>query len=138
MKAVILQIAETTVDGVPYPVVPGSEMTVAQADSHYIAYGPVVPTPNGPHRGYHPVLAKLWRAKPGFYAVICEDAVMAKLDPTNKGKTFEQLAASPTDMASWPCKDEIDNSPRISSSLGLDDPRPVKRVKPTIEEVIPK
>jgi hypothetical protein len=132
----ILTVSETTdpETGAVSPVVPGAFLVIPCADNHFKAVGPEVPNPSG--RGATlPCIARLWRESPGRYAVTCEADLMARLDKTATGKTFAEFALS-AEAAGWSCKDGIDNSPCILSMLGLDDPRPVKRAKPTEVEPI--
>lgn len=116
------------------PVVPQCTV-IPCADEHFLAVdNKVTLTPGGRYRGHHKVKAKLWRAgdgddpDTGEYAVEADVPTMAKIDPQSLGRTFAELAADPIAMATWPCKDGIDGSPRISSALGCNDTRPVARV----------
>lgn len=109
------------------PVVPGAYVVRAQADNHFTALGPLVLTPKGRYKGYHPILARLWRESAGRYAVEADSTVIDALDAGKTAKTFEAFALS-ADAAEWSCKDGIDGSPCISSATRIGDTRPVRRV----------
>lgn len=129
MNVIVTISEEVSQDSGPYPIVPGAALVIPCADNHFKAVGPSRPTPGGPHAAELPCIAKLWRAAPGLYAVEADEAVITKLDKAGAAKTFEAYVLS-AEASDWPCRDEATGDICISSALGFDDTRSVKRASP--------
>jgi hypothetical protein len=115
------------VDGLP--VVPGAVDVSAQQGGLFIAYGDWVKgTGTKRMRGPDQVIAYLWEAKPGLYAVFADETKLPTIDPLGTGKPMSEWKK--TDLAQWPDKPgwrkvdengDLTAEPTVPSSCGPDN-----------------
>jgi hypothetical protein len=108
------------VDGVP--VVPGAVDVSSQENGLYVAYGAFAKGVNTKQmRGPDQVVAYLWEAKPGLFAVFADD--FAAIDPLGTGETMKDWKKIPANMAQWPWfkldeYGDLTTEPTVPSSCG--------------------